>query len=832
MNNFEGRAPSFNPMNNARPHSSTMLNLDDSIQVHMLVETALGDSRGFEVLSEDEVDDLKKETNLLSQRMEQTRQNLIIQSKYRDAARSMSKLSLPSEKKKSLDGANGKIRGIMGHNRNSSEHAQEANQERLASEKKCEELASELWFLEKRLMEPQTRLLKHTAGILQMTHKGPKVTQKGAPAQNGDIPGSPESMYTYSNARNSFEPLPTDDLFDERSLYRSFDRLDAFGELGGEHPSGTSKEQMQMIQNTEQKLEDLNSRLREVIIEVNPQQQANFGAPPLSRTNADGRPTEPGETLQQSLVYLEQGIATIGREQKAFLGQNNVSEAAMEETIEELNRDLHSVLRSYDGIRQPPPQLTGRDLSNQLAYFQYSVKAVESELSRASNLTGRSNENQEQMEVVMMGLWDIILSGEGEARQRKAERAQNRSLNNLPPDEDESGDDEDVNEQFSLQAFSTKVQWLYSQATKLKDQKKVLQRQIKQQRELNNKSDAAKDADITQKSEELARVQDLLRRTEMDSDRVREQLSLVMEKLDEARQQDQLRDQARSNDESSAIRAAQQDLDVANDKLATLEEELQELKDDHLISNAETSSRTQEMEANIQRLTRELATASQAQLALESNIKAKDGEIAEKEKEAEDMNIRLATLQTEVTMARAELDGAYGSKSQRAAEVAANPAIQKEINDLSQRNTILMDEIAALEAKGTANPETEDKMRTLKKELEETIEEYEQMTKASIEWEKEREQLEGTVDKLRDEREQLEAQLSDEKVRWLGMKSPGIDGPMPGAGSTSTTVLKNEFKKMMRDTRAESAKALRVCCAILSLFIFSLPFSFPISVLV
>jgi hypothetical protein len=100
-------------------------------------------------------------------------------------------------------------------------------------------------------------------------------------------------------------------------------------------------------------------------------------------------------------------------------------------------------------------------------------------------------------------------------------------------------------------------------------------------------------------------------------------------------------------------------------------------------------------------------------------------------------------------------------------------------------------------------------MRTLKKELEETIEEYEQMTKASIEWEKEREQLESTIDKLRDERENLEAQLSDERVRWLGMKSPGVDGAaQPGA--TSTTVLKNEFKKMMRDTRAENAKALRV----------------------
>lgn len=805
-------------MNPARPHSSTLLNLNDSIQVHLLVETAMGDSMEYEILSEDEVDDLKKQIKIYSQRIEQTRQNLVIQSKYRDAAKSMSKLYSPTEKKKSFDSANGKLRGMMGHSRNSSS-ADEADQERRASEKKCEDLAAELWFLEKRLMEPQTKLLKHTAGILQMTHKGPKITSKSGGQTVGGMPGSPESMYTYSNARNSFEPLPGDELlFDERSLYRSFDRPDGFGEMMGEN-TGPSKEQMQMITKTEEKLEQLNSRLREIIIQANPQQESRLPQPPLSKTNSNGQPTDPGDTLQDSLQYLEQGIATMGREHNELLNQGNVSEAAIEETVEDMNQELYGVLQPYDDLRPAPPQLTGNGLNSQISYFKDSINSVADELSRSMNLTSKSTGNQEQMETVMMGLWEIILSGEEEARQRKQERKQNRAMNNLPDDEDESGDEEnDTVEQFSVQAFSSKVQWLYSQATKLKDQKKVLQRQIKQQRELNNQSDATKDADLTRKGEELERMQELLRRSMMDSDKVREQLSLVMEKLDEARQDDQLKNQARSNDESAAVRAAQADLDKANNAIATLEEELQELRDDHSIGNAELQGRISESEARIATLTQELAAAATAKAEFEANANAKELEVLAKEKEMDDMNMRLAGLQTEVTIARAELDGAYGSRSQRAAEVAANPAIQKEIDDLVNKNASLANEITVLKSKGTANPETEEKMRTLKKELEETIEEYEQMTKASIEWEKEREQLESTVDKLRDEREQLEAQLSDEKVRWLGMKSPGVDGAMPAAGNTSTTVLKNEFKKMMRDTRAESTKALRVS------FLF-LPFS-------
>src|SRR5205823_1084062 len=131
--------------------------------------------------------------------------------------------------------------------------------------------------------------------------------------------------------------------------------------------------------------------------------------------------------------------------------------------------------------------------------------------------------NQEQMETVMMGLWDIIQSGEEEIRQRKKERRQTRMAQNLPEEEDMSSDEDfNPNEQFSLQAFSAKVQWLYTQATRLKDQKKVLQRQIKQQRELNSKSDATKDAELMQKVEELQRTKDLLTRTEMDADSVRE----------------------------------------------------------------------------------------------------------------------------------------------------------------------------------------------------------------------------------------------------------------------------------------------------------------------
>ncbi|KAH8819947.1 Up-regulated during septation-domain-containing protein [Xylogone sp. PMI_703] len=767
LNGFEGEKPRYNPLNTTRPQSSMLVNVNDPIQVHLLVETALGDSKEFEILSQEEVDDLKKQCQVLTQRIEQARQNLAIQSKYRDAAMSMTKL-YNSDRKKSIDATTGKNRrSILGQRRNS-DQLREAETERMASERKCEELAAELWTLEKRLIEPQTRLLKHTAGILQMTHKGPKIVAKGAMnIQQPGMPGSPESMYTYSNARNSVETFSEENFFDERSLYKSAERLEGYGPYGtrdsfeGRPKSRTrgETEQLKMIATTEQGLEDLNARLRQIIVKLNPKLNEKLDGPPLTKSDSNGRATEVGAMLGVHIDYLGKSIIALDQECERTLDAKETANVTVD--------------------------------------------------------------NFDKMETVVESLWDFIQSGEAKARERRDQDRQARAAKGLPPNEEDdlSADDGgDPSEAFSLPGFAAKVKWLYSQASRLKDQKIVLQRQIKQQRELNNRSDAQKDAEIVHKTEELEETKALLLRTEMETDTVREQLSTVMEKLNEVTQRERLREQSRAGEEAAATRGIKEELGKSEERIAQLEEELQELKDDHAISAAETQTKIGELESQIESLSAELAAAKAAQSAAEEAVKQKEQEveqkgveIGKKEKDLEEMSMDVARLQTEVTIARAELDGAYGSRAERAAEVAANPAIQREIDELSRKNATLTSELADLQAgSGATSKEMQSRIDVLKKELEETIEEYEQMTKLSIEWEKEREALEGSIDKLRDEKESLETQLSEEKVKWLGIKSPG--DLTPGgtqANATSTTVLKNEFKKMMRDARAESMKALR-----------------------
>jgi hypothetical protein len=808
-------------MNTSHPQSSILLNTNDPIQVHLLVETALGDSKDYEILSPEEVDDLKKQRQTLTQRITQTRQNLAIQSKYRDAAISMAKLYSPTGEKKQR-------RSLLGSRNSNTDSLKEADMERLASERKCEDLATELWTLEKRLMEPERRLLQHTAGILQMTHKGPAKVQKTNGVNHQGIPGSPESMYTYSNARSSMEPPSIEeDLFDERSLYRMFDRFDGQGTGPGGNASRDSwdntssarnqSDHIKTITDTEQKLRSLNNRLRDVIVKANPQRERSFSSPPSASQNETGATS--GKLLASHLVYLEKGLNTIDEEHSRLNKENKESDMAIEETVEELNREVHDILSPFDSSRDGPPQLTGKSLPAQINYLQNSIGAFEHELQRASAASANSKEVAaqqdafEQMETIMTGLWDLIQAGEQDVRKQKLERRQTRTV-----EEDSSGDDmlEASDESFSLQAFSSKVQRLFSQTNVLKDKQKILQRQIKQQRELNSKGEGEKDGQITQLTSDLENTQQELIQAKKEAKDLQAQLQQVMVHLDDARKESTQRglEKARGEEDSAALQSLEFKLHESNEKIIVLEEELQDLKDDQGISNAEVQSRLAEAGARIETLTAQLAKSQVDEPRLKKLIDDNEELINSKEQEMEAANMEIARLQTEVTIARAELDGAYGSRAQRAAEVAANPVIQKELDDLTNHNEALEAEIAQLKRSGGNN----ESLVELKRELSETIEEYEIMTKASIEWEKEREQLEAEVDKLRDEREAMEQKLGDEQVRWLGMKSPGpgTQGEAVGAGSTSTTVLKNEFKKMMRDTRAENAKALRVCLSISS----------------
>ncbi|KAL7795280.1 Up-regulated during septation domain-containing protein [Trichoderma ceciliae] len=867
-NGYEKAAPQLEPMDPNDAPNGSLADLKDPIQVHLLTETALSDSKQYEILSQEEVDRLKKQCQLLSQRVESTRTNLAIQSKYRDAAVSMAKLYAAGKSKEEL----------MDDPR-----AKEVELERQTTEKKCEELARELFNLEKNLIGPQRRLLQHTAGILQLTHKPSKRAASRALLNDNGIPGSPESLYTYSQSRDSLAHAMEDNYFEDPSLYQleSFEGLrtghlksaidiplkspvrEQTTHLRGEIDKAREENALlvNLVADMEQKLESLNISLRETIVKFNPEVNSDYLEPPREPTTGD---LKPGDMLRKQIDYLESGLVAVQAEQESFVSSG------------------------------------GGSSSNYLL-----------------------SDGVEQIEPVLIGLWNKMQSGFAEKKQRNEERRKHRADKGLVDDDDTSDDDAfDADETYSLIAFSSKVQWLYSQASTLKDQKSVLKRQIKQQRELNNKTDAEKDEEIERRQEELDQTRFLLERAEKDVFNAQTMLADALQDLEKAQSsspgnsEEDLNAHARkiesleaeiatrsakiefyeskiqardaklgaldSEVEASNARAESFEAEMRAHKarvatleadihtrsaqaesleaevlatgvriesleaeiqarsahIETLEHEIQghnakvgSLEAEIQTRDAQIKSLGAELRAHAERggsfeaqiaalesenkkfveLSSQLDGASREKLAAEemaralqqemddikANHASKEKQIAQKDSDLEQLNMTLVELKTELTIAQAELDGAYGSRAERAADAAA----------MKNNHEVL---------------KLSNQVERLKKELAGTVQDLEAITKETIGAEREKIDLEQQVDEALSAKNSLEADL--EKSRHLiaklqedidserfkvGVTQGGVTKVGAGAALLSEqfrTSMREERKRFHEDMKEERAK--------------------------
>ncbi|KAI4258671.1 MAG: hypothetical protein LQ352_001097 [Teloschistes flavicans] len=817
-----------NTAKRSRSRSSGPLDPHDPVSMHLLMETAMGESQYYEILSIEELDQLKRELALLSSRIDATKRKLVLENKIRDAAQSFSRLDPPGNRDSLREGfgrsPKGHRRSILGSRGSLSDLLNKSDDELTSSTKKCEELAQELWKLEKRMQELQRRLLEHTAGVLQVTHTGF--------LKNDTPPHSPDgfSHYGYGADRDNVgdESMLYD--FDDRSFYRTLDSLlDAGGSSDSVHTSSiaTIAAQNRAIIDTERRLESLTNRLRESISPVKSREQSG---PENTHNRQDGQ-GDPQITIETHLDRLEEDLEVLQEDRRTAINGARQSSFAIEKRLADFNARIRKTADETSSTNQKsqplPPQVSGRGLDQQLLFAEQSLDTLqrnaEELLEKCQQLNSKSvfhEESAGNYEASLVTLWDSLASDHNRGLREDSQRDSAGS--------EDSQISSKSSEPFTLERFSGKVHALNRKAVHLREQKDILTRQIQQQRELNGKSDEQKDAQISDLTEELQRVQSELEAKQRETKEHRDELVLVTQHLDTVRQeatlQERQRDTAARNTLEGEIRAWREteeqlvaDLDAKQRDLHRLEAELADSRDDHGIARAAMRAELEESEKRVQQSTAQVEAAKEENAhrdALERNLKQ---QVEEKTREAEKVHEEVKSLEgemvrlhTELTVAKAELDGAYGTRAQRAAEMASNPAIHKELEEANERNAGLLEELASLKSQQerlqTDGHESAQRVQTLQRELSETIGEFETMTKASIEFEKDREALESSLDALRDRCEEVENQLGEEKLKWIGVK--GGDSSVPG--STSANVLKNEFKKMMREMRAENTKALRL----------------------
>lgn len=686
-----------------QPRASTSLNLSDPVAMHLLMETAIHDSKEFEILSFDELEQLKTDRAFLRKKVEGAKRQYGLEKKMHEAGLLMNKLA-------PHDANDRQKRSSFFGRKNSG--TQPPQDDALTSSEKVEQLAQDVANLQARLQDVDRRIMQHTAGILQFTHRGLKKN-----IRKNELPRSPESMA--SQARSISRSDGASD-FDERSLYQVPDYV---------HDFAASSRASRRITRDVQPIEDVALRLHTINLQVHTMlQQVPMNAyfePPPSSTD-EGLHGRLGAQIQAHLTYLSQALEALESAQQAQAVNGPVPEASVEQ-VNELTSKLHGMLERTNSVSkspivaQDPDQ--GHDLQSQLTYS------------------------------------------------------------------------------------ATVLERLNQRVDTLLEQKDILTRQIQQQRELNSKSDAQRDAHIRDLTEELDEAKNLQAMSEKEMEQSQSQINLLMDQLDHAKQNEELLEQQRGMQDNQALEAERA---ARKDNEAKLLGELELTRHSLTELQADYSKLQHDIELKAQSHTQQLneANAARDQAELQHKQKIDEGEALHKE--LQQMEAQVVQFQTELTMARAELDGAYGSRAQRAADVSMNPEIKKQIDELSARNAELQQEVdfmsQAHEMKGAGSAELQNKVNALQKELKDTIEDYEVMTKANIDAEKERDRLEAMVDDLRERCESLESQINEDQVKWLGIKNSGNLPPE----TTSTMVLKSEFKKMMKDSRAEGIKMVKV----------------------
>ncbi|KAJ5544959.1 hypothetical protein N7461_007263 [Penicillium sp. DV-2018c] len=862
----------YNPLNTTHPRSSAILNANDPVAMYLLTETALGDSVNYEVLSFEEVEELKKEDTLLSTRIEGTKRKLALETKLRDAAQSIGRLYSPPSPRSSgeygVQNQNRRSRGIFGRS-GISEALDKSDSELAVSQRRCEELAQELWKLEKRAQKINQRLLEHTAGVLQMTHKGLKKSPKNPVSH--DL----ENIH---------------DKFDDRSLYRATEHLEEFGVHGRMENNAAVAMNTEAMQATERQLEALSERMHDMMIRSNP---GEFIDPP---PQLSGGPVNPTATVEAYLAYIANGMNSIAlrteeasqtRDASALVRAPEVIpevEGAWKHQLTEINNRVQAIVDRFGLTRSPtlppPPDAShGEGLEEQLSYLQTGVDGLDSRvdglLEQKSILTTQIQQQRElnsksdaERDAHIADLTEQLAHVRRDLELSQRESNANRDELALVMEQlnamRHNGSSQDEARAALVQAegevarLQSVVTSLHSEAdvrinevSEARDAQDQAESEVKRLQQYTENTERENEAKIVEISDARDRAEGEAKRLQLIIDSLQGDTDAKSEEVREARDraEEEVKrlqavivsmqhesdtrvleaSEARGHAEEevkrlqAAIEALQSDNNTRGEDVQEArdraEEEVRRLGGIIETLQNDSDSRFEEVKGARDRAEQEVAQLEAAIQAIRSQSDARIQEAEEQRAQSDQTATRLQNemtelegeivrVTTELTMVKAELDGAYGTRAQRAAEVAADPQVQAENDALVTRNIELTEELAMLKSQ-RGGGDLQQRADTLEKELRETIDDYEAMTKASIEFEKERERFESFIDSLRDRCEQLETQLAEERISWMNLSSPTSVGRDGASETTSTMVLKNEFKKMMRDTRNENMKILR-----------------------
>ncbi|KAG1763160.1 Up-regulated during septation-domain-containing protein [Suillus occidentalis] len=163
--------------------TSGLLNIRDDLLMSLLTSEAVVESRECEILSGEEVEELKKEHQILKIRLAAAQRKLKLETKIRDAALSLSKVNIAHKK------------------------VSKATDDQLdAAERRVNAAQTELWRVSERTSEVERKLLEHRAGVLGFSVA--KMERKMTPSGDASGLNTPNRSSAFSSVATTTSPPP------------------------------------------------------------------------------------------------------------------------------------------------------------------------------------------------------------------------------------------------------------------------------------------------------------------------------------------------------------------------------------------------------------------------------------------------------------------------------------------------------------------------------------------------------------------------------------------------------------------------------------------------
>ncbi|ANB15389.1 hypothetical protein AWJ20_3016 [Sugiyamaella lignohabitans] len=172
---------------------SPEVNILDPVALHFNVQTAITDAKGFNILSYQELEDLKKEWTLVESRLADTNYKLTMELKVREAAISISKLGGKSQNS-SVSSGNRKSFLFNSKDKDKKRLSKQADDEVDISTSKIDILRKESLDLVEKKSMLNNKILQHHVAILALTHPGSESSSAVAFASNNEAAANTTPM--------------------------------------------------------------------------------------------------------------------------------------------------------------------------------------------------------------------------------------------------------------------------------------------------------------------------------------------------------------------------------------------------------------------------------------------------------------------------------------------------------------------------------------------------------------------------------------------------------------------------------------------------------------